>query len=90
MYVIVAILTAFLLPFFILKRGGRKATAWIASCLVVPAFVLFAEFALPYSGGGASMWPVALVFGGLWSAVPGALGTLIAARIRKNEEQHDV
>ena len=26
-------------------------------------YVLFCEFVLPYRGGGASMWPIALLFG---------------------------
>jgi hypothetical protein len=90
MYVIAAIIAAFLLPFVLLKRGVRTSNAWLASCCVVPAFVLFAEFVLPYSGGGASMWPIALFFGALWSAAAGALGTFIAARINKGEVKHDV
>lgn len=44
---------------------------WLRSALIslsVPSmgfitYVLFCEFVLPYGGGGASMWPIALIFG---------------------------
>ncbi len=52
--------------------------AWLIGCVVVPAFVLFAEFVLPYQGGGASMWPIALIFGGAYGAASSGLGVFIA------------
>ena len=44
---------------------------WLRSGLIslsVPSiglisYVLLCEFVLPYRGGGASMWPIALIFG---------------------------
>ncbi len=57
----------------------HEARSWLASCAVVPAFVLIAEFVLPYSGGGASMWPIALVFGGFMGALAGGAGVLLAS-----------
>jgi hypothetical protein len=85
MYAIASVFAAFLLPLFMVRRGTRPLAAWVVSCFVVPLAVLAAEFLLPYSGGGASMWPIALVFGGLWSAAAGALGTLVATRLLRNE-----
>jgi hypothetical protein len=59
-----AILIAFLAGALGYAKTRRKLPSWLASCCVVPVFVLFAEFILPYKGGGASMWPIALMFGG--------------------------
>ena len=56
--------------------------AWLGSCTIVPAFVLFAEFVLPYQGGGASMWPIAMFFGGIYGAMAGGLGVIVGWRIR--------
>lgn len=35
------------------------------------AAVLYEVYFIPYQGGGASMWPVAIVFGGAAAAVTG-------------------
>ncbi|HOW56594.1 MAG TPA: hypothetical protein PKZ12_01225 [Smithellaceae bacterium] len=53
--------------------------AWILSCLVMPAIIIFDEFVLPYRGGGASMWPLPLIFGGFYGVIIGGLGTGIAS-----------
>jgi hypothetical protein len=78
MLVITAVVGAFLLAFVLVSRGTPAMAAWLLSCLVVPAAVLFAEFVLPYAGGGASMWPIALVLGGVYGGAAGAAGTLLA------------
>jgi hypothetical protein len=57
--------------------------AWSAGAVVVPAFVLLSEFVLPYQGGGASMWPIALVFGGIYGAVSSLAGVLLGALIAR-------
>jgi hypothetical protein len=80
---VVAIFVAFVLPFALVRNRVRLLFAWLVSCLVVPGFVLVLEFVLPYSGGGASMWPIALVFGALYSAIAGGVGTLIASKVVK-------
>ncbi|KPJ92614.1 MAG: hypothetical protein AMJ53_09010 [Gammaproteobacteria bacterium SG8_11] len=64
----------------------RPLKAWLIGCTIVPAFVLFVEFVLPYQGGGASMWPIALVFGGAYGAVSSAIGVFIAGLIVKGSE----
>lgn len=35
------------------------------------AVLLYQEYFVPYQGGGASMWPIALLFGGTAAAVTG-------------------
>ena len=61
--------------------------AWAASCTMVPAFVLFVEFVLPSDGEGASMWPVAMLFGGIYGAIFGAAGVLLGWRLRTSSSQ---
>ena len=47
-----------------LERWLRSAViALSAPSLGFIAWVLFGAFVLPYGGGGASMWPIALLFG---------------------------
>ena len=33
--------------------------------------LLFQEYVFPYKGGGASMWPIAMLFGGTVAALTG-------------------
>ena len=69
----------FLMAFLLRIRGTSGCTAWLLACCVVPAGVLFEVFVLPYRGGGASMWPIALVVGGFYGAVAGAVGLVAGA-----------
>jgi hypothetical protein len=80
---LIAVVVAFLIPFALIWGRLRPLSAWLLSCPVVPAFVLFAEFVLPYSGGGASMWPIALAFGTICGAAAAGVGTLIARKLVK-------
>ncbi|WMW80077.1 hypothetical protein RF679_15695 [Undibacterium cyanobacteriorum] len=45
-----------------LKTKKSRLSLLIAS-MVMPAFILYAEFFMAYQGGGASMWPIALFVG---------------------------
>lgn len=50
---------------------------------VIPWFGLLAallccEYVLPYRGGGASMWPIAQLFGGSIVAATGAIACLLS------------
>ncbi len=53
---------------------GRKAV-FMGGAVPWCAFLgwlLYNEYVLPYQGGGASMWPVAQLFGGSAAALVGA------------------
>ena len=63
MMAIAAIVLAGIVALAMRLNRASSELAWLAGAAVVPAFVLLAEFVPPYQGGGASMWPVALVFG---------------------------
>jgi hypothetical protein len=55
----------------------------------MPIFILVSEFALPYHGGGASMWPIALAFGSLYGFMATGLGIAIAQFILKKRLRKD-
>jgi hypothetical protein len=76
----IMILTIPFLTGLILRlRGKHGSVAWMLSSLAIPVIILFDEFVLPYRGGGASMWPIALVFGGFYGTILGGLGALSAS-----------
>lgn len=54
--------------------------AWLASAAIVPGYVLLAEFVLPYAGGGASLWPVALMTGSIAGGIAGGVGVACGMR----------
>jgi hypothetical protein len=60
--------------------NGRYAS-WIAGAvawLLMLAYLLVNEYVLPYRGGGASMWPIAQLFGGTIAAAVAALSCTLA------------
>lgn len=58
----VAIATTFFVALTLFLKTKKALIPLIIASLVMPAFVIYAEFLLPYQGGGASMWPIALFF----------------------------
>ncbi len=44
------------------------------------AALLYTEYLLPYRGGGASMWPVAQLFGGTVAAATGLIACLFSRK----------
>lgn len=79
---IFAIVAALILSLVLCASGVRLVYAFLLGCLVVPAFVLVSEFVVPCSGGGASMWPAALLFGGIYDAASSGAGVLAGHFIR--------
>jgi hypothetical protein len=66
--------------------NGRRAAAWIAGAvawLLMLAYLLVNEYVLPYRGGGASMWPIAQLFGGSVAAAVAALSCFLAQARRR-------
>jgi hypothetical protein len=45
------------------------------------ACLLFSEYCLPYRGGGASMWPIAQLFGGTIAAGTGVVFHRFGVRV---------
>jgi len=67
-------------------RGFREIPAWLLSCAIIPLFILIEEFLLPYQGGGASMWPIALAFGTFYGSMTGGLGVVISSYYLKRKK----
>lgn len=60
-------------------RSGLLASAAVPWCGLL-AWLLLVEYVLPYRGGGASMWPIAQLFGGTVAAVVGVLSYVVFSR----------
>ncbi len=67
-------------------RSLGEVPAWLWSCTIIPVFILVTEFVLPYQGGGASMWPIALAVGSFYGAVTGGLGVVLASYYLKKKK----
>ena len=55
----------------------------IVPITVFSAVIIYEEYFMPYQGGGASMWPIAILFGGTAAAFIGATGYMITIGINK-------
>ena len=82
MWDIAAAVIALLLAFALTRAGVHVVLAWLASCCVVPAFILVAELVLPESRSSA-MLPIALFVGGIYGAAAGGVGALFASLASK-------
>lgn len=56
---------------FIIKFRFAGFISGAVPWLVLLGFILYTEYLTPYEGGGASMWPIAQLFGGTIAAVVG-------------------
>jgi hypothetical protein len=88
MWDIAAAVIAFVLAYTLTATGVRVVLAWLASCCVVPAFILVTELVLPDSRGSA-MLPIALFVGGIYGAAAGAVGALFASLMAKKGAEPD-
>lgn len=57
------------------------AVPWLGTL----AWILYDVYFLPYAGGGASMWPIALFFSGWAAAIAGLVGYALGQRLRKGK-----
>ena len=83
-----AIAVAFMLAFALKAVGLHLVLAWLASCCVVPAFLLLAEYALP-DGDRSAMWPIAMFVEGIYGAAAGGVGALFATLMVKRDDKPD-
>jgi len=68
--IVPSLLTGFMLAYFIRGRIGL-ILAVLIPWLGLLAALLYQEYFVPYQGGGASMWPIAQLFGGTVAAIAG-------------------
>jgi hypothetical protein len=50
--------------------------------------LLYWETFVPYSGGGASMWPIAQLFGGTIAALSGLVAAAVTQQVRARRARH--
>ena len=67
---------------FVLKKQGITVILSTAAILIHKAVLMFNT---PDTGGGASMWPVALFFVAVYAGAGSALGMVIANAVRKDK-----
>ena len=60
-------------------KGYSQKKALALASLIMPTFVLIAEFILPHKGSGTSMWHIALLFGAIYGTIVGGLGIIAGA-----------
>ncbi len=71
---------------FILQRTvGRRWLSVIAPVAGFISFVLFDAYVLPYRGGGASMWPIAVLFGAPVALLGAFLGAAAGISSRESD-----
>ena len=71
----------------VVKSAMSIVFAAIAAWLALLAWLLFSEYVLPYHGGGASMWPIAQMFGGSFAAIvaSGTAGLIVLLRAKPTQ-----
>ena len=55
----------------------QSSVALITPTALFFGYILFGEFVLPYSGGGASMWTLAILFGAPFTFCGSVAGLLV-------------
>ena len=79
MKAVIPFIITFIVGFAFKAKGSSPNKALAFASLVMPASVLIAEFILPHKDGGASMWPIALIFGTIYGIIVGLLGVVAGA-----------
>jgi hypothetical protein len=77
-------LLAFAVSFLLQKKRNQFLLSLSVPVVCFVAFVLFDALVLPYRGGGASLWPIALMFGVPLILLGSLAGALVARRQNRN------
>lgn len=83
---LIIFVAAFILALVLQHKGKRIGFSVTAPFICLVAFVLFDAYVLPYRGGGASMWPIAILFGAPVVLAGGLLGFFIGRRFWKTRQ----
>ena len=86
MYFLGLFAAAFVVSFILQWAIGRAWLSMAVPALGFAAFILADEYILPYRGGGASMWPIALVLGEAVVLTGAGLG-LVSDGLRPEDER---
>lgn len=71
-------MAAFSVGMFVQLRYQKTILAICLSFLVLPAYVVAAEYLFPYMGGGYGFFQIALVYGTIYGGIAGCVGVLVA------------
>ena len=88
MKIIIALFISFLIGFIFNIKGLSQKKALALASLILPSFILAAEFILPQKGNSSSMWPIALVFGTIYGSILGGLGIIAGAFFLKWQSKY--
>jgi hypothetical protein len=75
-----SILIGFILAYFFKGRIGI-ILAGLIPWLGLLGALLYQEYFIPYQGGGASMWPIAQLFGGTIAAIIGITAYIVGIKL---------
>ncbi len=75
-----SILTGLILANFIKERIGIILSGLIPWLGLLMA-LLYQEYFIPYQGGGASMWPIAQLFGGTAAAIASVAAYILGRKL---------
>jgi hypothetical protein len=73
--------------FMLRYRGKSVRVALLLPSLIMPVLILVDEFILPYQGGGASMWEIALAFGSFYGFMASGFGVVLAQFVIKRQSR---
>ena len=82
MALIILFVLGMLISIGLQQWSGRALISLIVPPVAFTGYILFNEFVLPPRGGGASMWPIALLFG-IPIVLGGSLVGVLLGRLRK-------
>lgn len=80
---LIIFVVAFILALALQRKGKSLRFSVTVPVVCFVAFVLFDAYVLPYRGGGASMWPIAILFGAPVVFAGGLLGFFAGRRFGK-------
>ena len=77
--IVPSLLTGLLLALFFRGRIGLILSG-LLPWLGLLVMLLYQEYFVPYQGGGASMWPIAQLFGGTVAAAIGVMAYTVGSK----------
>lgn len=67
-----------------LRKSWAVYVAGVVPWLGLLLALLYTEYYVEYQGGGASMWPVAQLFGGTIAAITGVVAYKVVQKIKEH------
>ena len=84
---IVVLIIAAIIAFSLRHHGRNEYISLLVPSLIIPVFILIDMYVLPYHGGGASFWPLEIIFGSFYGFMASGVGVALASFILKRHSQ---